>query len=198
MTRTNVQLVWFKRDLRIDDHRPLMEAARNGPALCLFVLEDSWLMSPEVDRLHLTFLKGCLKELHENLLSMGNRLVVIRGECVPVLNRLWQSVPFARIWSHTETGNHRSYRRDQAVGEWCRSRNIEWKELRQNGVIRRLGSRDGWNSRWEKFMRASPVRKPVRVPLRGPLPDWIAASSWEGVMDQALKESRPRPVEDIP
>ena len=32
-------VVWFKRDLRVDDHAPLAHAAAHGPVLCLYVLE---------------------------------------------------------------------------------------------------------------------------------------------------------------
>ena len=35
-----LQIVWFKRDLRIVDHRPLIEAAACGPLLPLFVVDD--------------------------------------------------------------------------------------------------------------------------------------------------------------
>ncbi len=40
---TMLQVVWFKRDLRIVDHTPLAEAARRGPVLPLYVAEpDYW------------------------------------------------------------------------------------------------------------------------------------------------------------
>jgi deoxyribodipyrimidine photo-lyase len=34
-----VQLVWFKRDLRVFDHAPLAQAARRGPVLPLYIAE---------------------------------------------------------------------------------------------------------------------------------------------------------------
>ena len=34
-------LVWFKRDLRVYDHAPLLHASRNGPMLYLFIIEPS-------------------------------------------------------------------------------------------------------------------------------------------------------------
>jgi len=34
-----MQLVWFKRDLRIEDHVALVEAAARGPVLPLYILE---------------------------------------------------------------------------------------------------------------------------------------------------------------
>jgi deoxyribodipyrimidine photo-lyase len=38
-----LNIVWFKRDLRITDHRPLAEAAKLGPVLPLYIVEpDLW------------------------------------------------------------------------------------------------------------------------------------------------------------
>jgi deoxyribodipyrimidine photo-lyase len=33
-----LQVVWFKRDLRLVDHRPLLQACQQGPVLPLVVL----------------------------------------------------------------------------------------------------------------------------------------------------------------
>ncbi len=33
------EVVWFKRDLRIDDHAPLTTAAKQGAVLCLYIYE---------------------------------------------------------------------------------------------------------------------------------------------------------------
>ncbi len=33
-----VQIVWFKRDLRVADHQPLLQASRRGPVLPLLVV----------------------------------------------------------------------------------------------------------------------------------------------------------------
>ena len=43
-TQSSVHLVWFKRDLRLSDHKPLLAAARTDlPVLPLYVVEpDYW------------------------------------------------------------------------------------------------------------------------------------------------------------
>ena len=46
-----MHVVWFKRDLRIHDHRPLLEAAARGDVLCLYVYEPELLASPELGAL---------------------------------------------------------------------------------------------------------------------------------------------------
>ncbi len=38
-----MQLVWFKRDLRLEDHRPLIQALALGDVLPLYIVEpDMW------------------------------------------------------------------------------------------------------------------------------------------------------------
>ena len=55
-----MQLVWFKRDLRIHDHAPLRAAAAAGPVLALYVHEPSLLAQPEMDARHAGFLREAL------------------------------------------------------------------------------------------------------------------------------------------
>jgi deoxyribodipyrimidine photo-lyase len=60
-------VVWFKRDLRIDDHRPLALAAARGPVIALYVHEPALLHSPEFDPAHLRFIDECLAALDDGL-----------------------------------------------------------------------------------------------------------------------------------
>ena len=42
-----VHVVWFKRDLRVADHAPLIEVARRGPVLPLYVVEPELWAQPD-------------------------------------------------------------------------------------------------------------------------------------------------------
>jgi deoxyribodipyrimidine photo-lyase len=75
-----------------------------------------------------------------------------------------QSLGFSHLLSHEETGSGWSYQRDIAVGQWCRSAGVNWQEFTQTGVVRRLGSRSGWATRWQRRMDC-PVQQ-VRSPFR--------------------------------
>ena len=54
-------LVWFKRDLRVHDHAPLMHAAQHGPVQCVYVLEPSLWQQPDAALQHLSFLRESLR-----------------------------------------------------------------------------------------------------------------------------------------
>ena len=147
-------LVWFKRDLRIHDHAPLVAAQSHADALALFVLEPEWLQSPECDASHVHFLLRCLAELRTALAGLGLPLLVRVGLAVPVLAQLHQEVGYTQLLSHEETGPGWSYVRDVQVAAWCQAKQIAWQEFTQTGVVRRLRSRSGWAMRWQACMDA--------------------------------------------
>ena len=147
-------LVWFKRDLRLHDHAPLVAALGRTHALGLFVIEPEWLQSPECDASHVDFALGCIAELRTALSQRGMPLLVRVGSMVQVLAQLQQEVPFTHLLSHEETGPGWSYARDKQMAVWCKSQRIHWQEFTQTGVVRRLGSRSGWAKRWQARMDA--------------------------------------------
>ncbi len=164
---SSVNIVWFKRDLRIEDHRALAEAARRGPVLPIFVVEPDLWAQPDMSGRQWDFVRETLAGLQEALARLGQPLIVRTGAVTDVLDTLSQSTPVTALWSHEETGNAWTYRRDVRVADWCRSHGIVWREIRQNGVIRRIASRNGWAGKWDRFM-AEPLI-PAPAALR-PLP----------------------------
>jgi len=159
-------VVWFKRDLRLDDHRPLALAAARGPVVALYVYEPSLLHSPEFDPAHFAFIDECLAALDHALRGRGIALTLRTGELPQVLDALRREVPFVALWSHEETGNRLTFDRDRAVGRWCRANGVAWTELPQTGVVRRLERRDGWARRWAQRMGEPVAEVPAR--LAGP------------------------------
>jgi len=163
-----VQIVWFKRDLRVVDHRPLLEASRRGAVLPLAVVEPALWRQADASERQWAFCAESLEELRRALADLGQPLVVRVGAVEQVLERARRSFGVAGLWSHEETGNGWTYARDRRVAAWARRHGIPWIEIPQFGVVRRLASRDGWARRWEERM-AEPLLPPP--PALQPLPD---------------------------
>ena len=145
-------LVWFKRDLRVQDHAPLAAAQSHHDALGLFIIDPNWLQSLECDASHVDFALGCLRELRAELARLGMPLLVRVGPAVGVLEKLHAELGFTYLLSHEETGSGWSYQRDLNVATWCHSQRVLWQEFTQTGVVRRLRSRSGWAKRWQSRM----------------------------------------------
>ena len=154
-----IHLVWYKRDLRTHDHRPLVEAARRGTVLPLYVIEEAYWRLTDTSLRQWAFIAECLRELDAELGRLGQRLVLRRGSVTDVLDVLHRRHRIAGLYSHEETGNAWTYERDQAVGAWARQHGVPWQEYPQSGVVRRLKTRDAWARHWERRM-AEPLLPP--------------------------------------
>ena len=141
---TPLQLVWYKRDLRVVDHRPLLEASARGPVLPLYVVEPELWQQADASERQWLFCKESLCELRAALAELGQPLVVRSGDVVEVFERARSQFGVAALWSHQETGNGWTYQRDKRVAAWAQQHGIAWRDIPQFGVIRRMRSRYGW------------------------------------------------------
>lgn len=156
----DIHIVWFKRDLRLQDHLPLVRALENGRVLPLYILEPDLWRQPDLSHRHYLFLKDCLKELDHVLKSKGQGLIVKTGEALDVLTTLSVKYKIKGLWSHQETWNDWTFQRDKKVKAWCQNHSIPWRELPHNGVIRGLKDRDGWANRWYETMAREIISEP--------------------------------------
>jgi deoxyribodipyrimidine photo-lyase len=160
---STLQLLWYKRDLRIADHAPFTAAAAAGPVLAVYVHEPEQQQAPDRDPRHELVLRDALDELHAALGVRGGALLELHGALPDVFAALHATLPFAAIWAHEETGNALSYARDRRVRAWARAAGIAMHELPSNGVVRRLDTRDGWAEHWQRRMRARQVVTPTHI-----------------------------------
>jgi deoxyribodipyrimidine photo-lyase len=199
MSQTGLySLVWFKRDLRWQDHAALAQAAQKGPVRCIYVIEPNFWLQPDCALQHFEFVHESLQALDAHLRTLGGCIEIHHGELPEVLERIWRSAPFSGLYSHEETGNGFTYRRDLEVAAWCKSKDLVWKEFAQFGVVRRLKDRNVWQSEWERHM-ASPResiesmtfwRPPCPEPLSMPAPNHLKHNPPQrqlGGRPQALK-----------
>jgi deoxyribodipyrimidine photo-lyase len=153
-------LVWLKRDLRVHDHPALTLAAGLGAVLPVHVVEPSLWTGPDASARQWAFVADSLDALRGELAAVGLPLVIRVGEAVEVLDRLCRQHRIARIVSHEETGNLATFVRDRRVAAWARGAGVEWTELPQSGVVRRLADRDGWAAQRDAFVAAPSLPPP--------------------------------------
>ena len=161
-----MQIVWFKRDLRVQDNRALAHAAQRGALLPLYVIEPDLWRQPDMSARQWAFIHETLVELRSQLAELGQPLIVRTGEMLSVLDDLAQSFDLTALWSHEETGNDWTFQRDKRVASWCRTRGIPWHQPRNHGVRRRLASRDGWAKEWDRLMSEPITPAPMLRPIQ--------------------------------
>ncbi len=163
MTQTPC-IVWFKRDLRVQDHAPLLAASKSDrPVIPLYIVEPEYWHQPFASRRHWHFIYDCLVDLNKDLADIGQPLIIKVGEAVDIIEGLHDDLGVTEIFAHEETGNRWTYERDLSVARLCKDRKIQLHELPSNGVVRRLRSREDWSRIRNARMAEAILPKPKQL-----------------------------------
>ncbi len=148
MEKRPINLVWFKRDLRLQDHAPLATACADElPVLMFYVFEPSVMANADSDLRHWRFVWQSLQNLNR-VLPTPSCINIFLGEVKAVLEYLSDQYDIRNIFSHQETGNALTFERDRTVAKWCKNFGINWKQFPSNGIQRGLKSKKNWYKSW--------------------------------------------------
>lgn len=166
-----VNVFWFKRDLRLVDNEALTVAADTGdPLLLLYILEPSLEKDPHYSERHFTFIRESLADLNKELARFNTCVLCAHGEARDVFHKVLSGVNIRAVYSHQETGIGLTFERDKAMAAFFRERNIPWHEFQQNGVIRGLVSRGDWKKKWYAAMNSEALPCPDSIPAFPKIP----------------------------
>lgn len=155
-----INILWFKRDLRLSDHVPLQLAIEEGtPLLLIYVFEPSVIEAEEYSVRHWRFVWESLENLNSDLKNHQIQIHIFHEEVLNVLEQLKSKFVIQKIFTHEESGIKLTYERDKAVDLFCKKNKIKWVESQTNAVVRGLKNRTDWNEYWKKFMNA-PIASP--------------------------------------
>tara|TARA_R110000787_G_scaffold11957_8_gene39002 strand:+ start:4052 stop:5647 length:1596 start_codon:yes stop_codon:yes gene_type:complete len=176
----DLHVVWFKRDLRVHDHAPLLAAVASGaPVLPVYVFEPGFWAKVEHSRRQFDFLMESLQSLDEALKARGSALCLQVGNAAEVFAALHKRHGIAAIHAHEETGSQWTHDRDRAVQRWALKAGVALREQPRNGVIRHLKATDSWKRHWESYMAAPRLKAPDTLPLSGvPAGEWPIAEDF--------------------
>ena len=158
-----MNIVWFKRDLRICDNLALTEAGREGPFIPLYIYEPTIWVNSNLGNVHRKFLFESLQDLNADLSKLGQPLAFRKGDCIEVFSSIAKMFNIKTVFSYEETWSYATFERDVALRNWFRSENIYWRELPRNGVVRGLKDRNDWSKKWKERMDRPPEKEPVKL-----------------------------------
>ena len=98
-----MDIVWFKRDLRLHDHAPLTAALANGPVMPLYILEPELWQQPDMSGRQFGFLQECVEALARDLAARGQPLVIRIGDAAAILADLCAAHGVQRILAEKRT-----------------------------------------------------------------------------------------------
>ncbi len=158
-----INLVWFKKDLRTYDNEALYEALKTENVIPIFVVEPDLWKLPDHSSRQWEFVRECLIDLNNSLSDIGLKLIIRVGNIQDVIKEFTKRFHVKGIYSHEETGNEWTFKRDQDLRRYTKNENINWYEYRQFGVFRGLKTRKSWSQKWEQHMSEELINDPRRV-----------------------------------
>lgn len=154
-----ISVVWFKRDLRLQDHAPLAAALDSGlPVLMLYFFEPSIIEAPQSSERHWRFVLESLMDMQRRLDPIQVKIAIFQAEADQVFEKITEEYEIVTVFSHFETGIEVTFRRDLKMKKYFSQRGIRWQEFAQQGVERGRQNRKGWTKQWEAHVVSPLIR----------------------------------------
>jgi len=159
LNREAINIVWLKRDLRLQDHEPLYRAEQDGiPYFIIYLFEPSVIYYPDTSLRHLQFVYHAIKSLNKRLKNYNRTIEVFYGEAIDVFTFLTKNYTIQQLLSYQESGTKTTWKRDKQIKQYCTKNKIRWIESQRDGIIRGLKNRATWNKRWHAAMHAPIIK----------------------------------------
>lgn len=135
MSRGKYVLVWFRRDLRLEDHVALAAAQRSNDAvLPLFIFDDQILDELPAEDARVNFIYDELSKINDNLRKVNGKLLIKKGNPLDVWASLIEEYDIAAVyWNH----DYEPYaeNRDQKVRNLLEKHSIKARSFKDQVVF---------------------------------------------------------------
>ncbi len=156
-TKESINIVWLKRDLRLEDNEAITNALKSKKrTLLLYVFEHILLNDDHYSERHFNFIKESIRDINNELRSYNSKILAVLSDIQGAFNLIQEFYKINTIFSHVETGLLVTYNRDKEIKRYCRNNIINWVESKNNGVERGLANRENWFENWENYMYQDP------------------------------------------
>jgi deoxyribodipyrimidine photo-lyase len=118
-----------------------MAQQENIPVLLVYFFEPSVMAYDDSDVRHWRFVYESLREMQSKLKSIEAQIYYFYNEVSTVFEQLCSMYDIKTVFSHQETGNKFTFDRDIDMRSFFDYHNIQWKQSKLHGVIRKLKSR---------------------------------------------------------
>lgn len=153
MDRLGINVVWLKRDLRLQDHAPLFQAEdAHKPYLIVYCFEPSLIQYPDTSQRHLQFIFQSLMTLNRELEPYNRQVEIFHAEAVNMFAFLQKQFEIQQVFSHRESGTRVTWDRDKAVANFLKGQGIEWVEYQKDAVLRGISNRKRWEKEREAYL----------------------------------------------
>lgn len=128
-----LNILWFRRDLRVSDHVPLLMAVSDGLVAPLVVVEPEYWAQPYASARQWRFAARAITALRSQLAVIGAPLIVRTSDAIEAIASLQEKSMDVAIWSHDIVGSAWEAERDEKIADWATQAGIPWHKLPDTG-----------------------------------------------------------------
>ena len=170
MIKDSLNIVWLKRDLRTQDHAPLLKAEQAGiPYRVVYLFEPSSINYPDTSLRHLQFVYHSILALNKILLPYNRQVELFYAEAQTVFEYLHTQLNISTIFSYQESGTQHTWQRDRLIKRFCKTHQIDWQESQRDGILRGIKNRKNWNKKWHQTMHTPVLENSYTLSKNSPL-----------------------------
>ncbi len=164
----NVNIFWFRRDLRIDDNHGLFQALNAGvPVIPVFIFDPAILAQfPNTNDARLTFIHRCLTELDLEIRKFNSSLQVYVSSPEVVFGQLASKYPIHSVFTNTDY-EPEAIARDLKVAQILQLKGIEFQSFKdqiifhQNEIVKADGTPytvfTPYSKKWKEKLASYPI-----------------------------------------
>jgi deoxyribodipyrimidine photo-lyase len=134
--KPRIQIMWFRRDLRLTDNAALYHALRTGvPVLPLFIFDRNILdkLEDKADR-RVEFIHAALTEMQAQLTPMGSSLEVYYGFPMDVYKQLTEIYDIETVFTNHDYEPY-AKERDEEIAAFLQSKGIGFKTYKDQVIF---------------------------------------------------------------
>lgn len=138
MSKQNISVFWFRRDLRLDDNAGLYHALKECKnVLSIFIFDPTILDSLEEkhDR-RVDFIHQCLVNIQKELIDLESSLKVFYSKPVAAFKELSKEFALENVYTNHDYEPY-AKERDEEIGKFLSSINCEFKPFKDQVIFER-------------------------------------------------------------
>jgi deoxyribodipyrimidine photo-lyase len=131
-----VNIIWFRRDLRLTDNAALYHALKSGkPVVPIFIFDSNILrlLEDKHDR-RVSFIYAAIQEMQEVLIKLGSSLEVFYGTPLEVFQKLSSKYQIESVYTNHDYEPY-AQERDISIASFLRSKHIDFKTFKDQVIF---------------------------------------------------------------
>ena len=151
--KKKINIVWLKRDLRLQDHDPFLSAENSElDYLIIYIFEPNMINYGDMSLIHHQFIYESIYKMNLELKKFKREVLTLYGQSIDVFKFILTQFEVKKIFTHQETGIKITWERDKLIKKFCINQNINWLDFETQGVFRGIKNRLNWDKNWYSYV----------------------------------------------